>query len=553
MHWLWIISVGLTDIQFPVWKQDEYGQWNQLQRFQIKRGKAREVHQGLRTLFDNNMLKFESSIPPLMPGKESDQLHLEFAPDPDLGGFMASIKSEQNLYQISEYTDILSSDDEHKLTLYFPKIEPIINRAQEIFTDGSVTVIVLNTSRSQQFIRGSEEPIASGPLVAAYLAERLGLIWDDMNGKVPTVLRSGVSTWLDVLIDNERAEEHSTQQRVVTRLQGILDTWSAGTNSDHSVVVTPSGGIPILKPIIERVPATYFGQANVKLLDSPERSDITLTALDYHSRFIERETLRFYCAEALRRNDFSSAYGLARSAQQQPWADTVCRELGPLLELSGNPLQVNGKPLERFAIYATQIEIRLCMNDVAGALIRLGAFIESVIWKLIASDQRIIDWGLEVDSANECLRGKLNPDHELCAQYNGLKHNEKGPDQHQIVGLTWRWPHWLNMELGGQKEAAQAVNTLRLRYESKNTPSPREFRNLMVHGCKQSIDLKQVRTVLEREALINGVSLPFGRNFLESEKIAHVLSSLDADDLSVNMQRCLQEILNKVVSSASQC
>lgn len=52
MRWLWLISVGMTDVQFPVWTKDEYGCWTGPYRFEIGRTGIRAVHEGLLTLLD---------------------------------------------------------------------------------------------------------------------------------------------------------------------------------------------------------------------------------------------------------------------------------------------------------------------------------------------------------------------------------------------------------------------------------------------------------------------------------------------------------------------
>ncbi len=47
MRWLWLISVGMTDIQFPLWKKDDYGCWQGPQRFDLARSEVRKTHEGL--------------------------------------------------------------------------------------------------------------------------------------------------------------------------------------------------------------------------------------------------------------------------------------------------------------------------------------------------------------------------------------------------------------------------------------------------------------------------------------------------------------------------
>ncbi|MBV5309631.1 hypothetical protein, partial [Chromatium okenii] len=126
-------------------------------------------------------------------------------------------------------------------------------------------------------------------------------------------LASGMSTWLDLLIDHEAMETLTVQNQVVARLNAALRAWMvSGAANQHGILISISGGMPPLKPLIERIPAIWVGQAQVRVLDKPEHSAASVLNLNFSERVTERETLRFHCAEALRSGDYAGAYGLAR-------------------------------------------------------------------------------------------------------------------------------------------------------------------------------------------------------------------------------------------------
>lgn len=556
MRWLWLISVGVTDVQFPVWTKDEYGCWTGLYRFESGRTGIRTVHEGLLTLLDKGSLRYDSELPRQLGREEMRDLRLDFMVDPDTGDFAAAVRcgKQPDAYRIAKQANEIPNAQDAFLPLYCPKIEPLIEKARDIFAGHSVSVLVLNTRRADDFGReASDEPIAAGPLVSAYLAERLALSWQDNAGRIPDALGRDLSTWLDILIDHEAMEDPEAQGRVVDRVNAALRAWNGGVSDERGVLVTTSGGMPLLKPLIERVPAIHFGQQYVHLLDQPERgANAAATALNYGDRVAERETLRFHCVEALRLGDFAGAYGLARRAKGRRWSSVVCNGLGPLLDLPGKPLQLKGIPVEPFVLYACQVETRLCMGDVVGTLMRLGPVIESATWALIAGDARIRELGLRLDRENECLEGAVPLDHPLF-DTKLLDCDAKGRERHAVIGLTWRWPGWLKVAAGMQSQAAGALDKLRLAYggnQRRNEPaerSPRDFRNLLAHGSDRSLHLGDIKQCLQQSALIQGVGLPFGRNFLATEAVAILLDQLGAADLKTTMRDYLANILHQVI------
>ncbi|MFB1490236.1 MULTISPECIES: hypothetical protein [unclassified Thiocapsa] len=552
MRWLWLISVGVTDVQFPVWTQDEYGIWQGPRRFQLGRGGVRKTHEGLLNLLRRERICFDPERPPLVEREVADQLRFEFEHDPASDEFLAAL--HPSIYRLSGRGEFVPNAHEERLLLYCPKVAPLADKAREIFGSDSVAVLVLNTRRAEEFgPEARDEPIASGPLVARYLAERLGLDWQDSDGRLPRPFGSGVSTWIDILTGHEAMEDLDAQAQVAARLNDALRAWSGGNQGEQRVLVTTSGGIPPLKPLIERLPAIHFGQQHVTLLDQPERggrgANAAASALNYGERVAERETLRFHCVEALRGGDYAGTYGLARRAGHRPWADAVCNRMGPLLELPGQPLQLKGDTVDPFVLHACQVETRLCMGDVVGALLRMGPFIESVAWKLIAEDARIRELGLRVDRANECLLGAIPWGHALfSSQGQYFRPNPEGTDHHRVNALTWEWPKWLAEPDGGQREAAQALFQVCFPYNSdKLGTSPRQYRNLLAHGSDQTVALQEIARCMKERGLIAATGRRFGKNFMSSELVANLLDALGEGDLQESMRDYLADVRQRVI------
>lgn len=545
MAWLWLISVGVTDIQFPAWRRDDCGQWNIPGRFEIGRGGIRRVHEGLLALLAQDRIDFPTGRPPDALGREDsrglglDFLHID-------GDFTASLKARPGgdgspPYRISSHADAIPNAHEPRLPLYCPKVAELLDAARQTFGTEPVTVVVLNTQRNASFPEAPNEPIASGPLVARFLAGQLGLRWIDQGGRVPATLDAKTSVWVDILTDDDAMEDGEAQVRVVGRLVELIRRWRPGGR----VAVTTAGGMPPLKPLFERVPATCLGQSEVRLLEKPEqRSPAAVTALDYDARVAEREALRFHCAEALRQGDYAGAYGLANRLRRQPWAGPwagkVRNRLGPLLELPGGPLRIDGRGLDGCALNACQAEIRLCMDDPAGALMRMARFLESSLWALIARDQRIQAYGLTVDREYERLTGDLAQDNPLLA--SGLARIGH-PSHYAVQGLAWDWPRWLAEDPGGQVDEARSLQNLLAGYNGEL----RKYRNRLAHGSNLPVDLPGIERCMKKANLVAGVGQPFGRNFLSLPDVGNLLSGLTGLDLVESVGGQLAELLNEVI------
>ncbi len=552
MAWLWLISVGVTDVQFPVWKKDDYDQWTGPWRFEIGRGGVRSVHEGLRALLAQDQITFPSGpLPESLRREESQGLKLDFL-EID-GEFTARIKIPPDQpadFKISGREEAIPNAQEAQLPLYCPKVDALLAVACDTFAGEPVTVVVLNTRRANDFSEARSEPIASGPLVASCLAERLDLQWLDGQGGTPETLGANTSTWVDVLIGYEAMEDPAAQQQVVKRLTAIIQAWHTEPDAIRHIAVTTSGGMPPLKPLFERVPATCLGQRHVRLLDQPERGPATSAALNYDDRVTERETLRFHCAEALRQGDYVGAYGLA-GRYEASWAQRVRDVLGPFLNLPGNRLALmyHGRPLHRFEIYAVQIEVHLQAGDGSGAVLALNSFLEAATWYLLCANTVIRDAGLTPSPETESINGVWPRNlvtatniAELLDQDQDTRRNQHKVSKLLLGGLAWLQN---NANSGGRYVAA-VKNLVELRdvCDSGN-PSLRKCRNSIAHGAGKVITPNAIREQIVSAGF--NIDQPFGENFLNQKLVSGLLANLETAALKDFIKVQFESLLDFVI------
>ena len=547
-NWLWIVSVGVTDVQFPVWKTDNHGQWHGPQRFETGRGNVRRLHEGLLTLLERDQITFPDNLPEDIPRQEARDLRLEFEQVDDQ--FIATIRHDG--YRLSRQGDMIFDNDRPPLPLYCPKVHPLLNKVQELLGNDPVSVLVLNTRRDETLRDGPNEPIAAGPLVAKFLAERLNLKWLNHDGSVPSTLERGKSTWVNILTGNETLEDRETQQRIIKRLTGLIRAWGAGPQA--RIVVTVTGGMPTLKPIFERVPAICIGQQNVKLLEQPERSRTAPAEslpLDYDARETEQLTLRFHCAEALRQGAYFSAYGLADKYREQPWAADVCNILGPLLNLPGNPirLQRNGRSLFRFEIYALRVELCLHAADPVGAVLAMGSLLEATIWYLLGDNRKLKDAGLKVSPDTESVNGKWPKRVATKKMVAGLvdRDNNSARNQHKVRDILGNCLCWMNKYANNeQRTAVKKLSLLRNKYNKiKNRVSLRKCRNHIAHGAGRAISPDTISECFSKAGFHIGKN--FGENFLAKSPVPELLQQLGSEDLKGFAKKELDKLLSKVI------
>lgn len=555
MTYLWMISVGVTDIQFPVWKQNEPGEWTENFRFESGRKECRKLHEKLLRLIEREQIIFPDKLPDKLPGNPSlpglnPRLELELIAENEFRAtvFLNQGKTDDSsghTYRISAFDDTIPNDAETKLPVYCAKLHELLDVARGSFGDQPVAVVVLGTKRDEHANESEDEPIASAPLVARFLADRLNLEFQNNQGEIPEVLSPGTSTWVDILRGQERAEDSDAQRSVVNRLSHVIRLWNSGISPNTGkIFATTSGGIPPLKPLLERIPATCLGQQSVDLLDKPAKSAPTkILRLNYTDRVIEQETIRFHCAEALRKLDYVTAYGLACRCRQ-PWAKAIIGLLGPLLELGNRTLKVGDQQIDdRLVLTACQIEISLCMGDSVNALRRLGVFIETGIWKLIETDRRILTAGLTVDRGEGFLQGN---NIQIIPEWLREKPTN---NTYKVKKLTGSWPTWLENNAGGQLKKATALKDLVDCYNGRERQglSIRNCRNHLVHGDKaKPLDISDLDNTFKSCGLMRAKRQPFGGNFLSCDVVSEFIRSMDRNaqinSVSAGLA-CLTEIV----------
>lgn len=541
MAWLWMISVGVTDVQFPAWKRDDCGQWQEF-RFRRERGGVRQVHEGLLALLDLGRIDFPDRLPQDLKRDEESALSLVFEQEGDV--LVAGISGRDG-YQIAQQgNEILK---EAKLPLFCPKVADVLGAARATFGEEPVTVVALQTRRAETLRDSPDEPIGSGPLVAKYLAERMGLCWQP-GGPEPAILEPGIVTWLDILTGEEAMEDASAQRALVHRLTRLIRAWNP--EDERRIALTPAGGMPPLKPLIERVPAICLGQDAVRLLDIPERrtTEARVAALDYGARVAEQETLRFYCAEALRQGRFIAAYGFAGGTMA--WAPRVRKLLGPFLGLpaTGSPLMFQGRTLHRFEIGAGQMEMRLQASDAVGAALALRPLLEAATWFLMCRAPVLSAAGLKPNPDNESVDGPWPAN--LATAANIAQLLDRDPNQlrnrHKVKRLLGEVLDWLraNADPGPHGNEVAALVALRDAYYAGN-PSLRQCRNAFAHGAGERITPEAVANSFTSAGF--QIGQPFGENFLQRTPVADLLSRIGSGRLEVFLRGELQRVLEKVI------
>ena len=568
MRWLWLVSVGASDIQFPAWCQDDTGAWSLLRRVEIGRqGNLRQVHEALLWL---------ASEPDRVRLCSDDLAPVRLARGPSIEVESAEVDG-QTMHSVrlragTEHDDVrpirISASGEElpnafdaALALYFPKVAPMARAMADVRGSAALTVIVLNTCRTSGD-DAAREPVAAGPLVARFLAQELKLVCLDGGTAVPHPLPGGSCTWLDILQGSERLEDASVEDALRIRLNAAIDAFAPGP--DDRVVISTSGGMPPLKPLLERVPATRVGSAAVSVLDNPEGSrGRPLSLQPLAERWLDRETLRFHCAQALRDGDYPSAYGLARRRQGSRWADKVVACLGPLLELpsaSAGARSLAG--LEPYELRAARVDAALAMRDVPAAIRGLGVFLESALWDVLRRSDALADAGLQIDPERELLY--LAPDRMLDSDLEGLLdplRDDPGSLRPRAPTMFTRLPDWLaqHERQSDLKAAARALESLGTAYGRRTgsrdaqgraiDDSLRGVRNRLSHGAGPPVDLAAAQNNFLHRGLAAAIGSELGRNFLcqaDAKKLLDRLGPPNAPDLASRLRDELKRTLEAV-------
>lgn len=475
-------------------------------------------------------------------------LMLEVVADAD-GSYLAAYSSPD--VRLLPQAESLPQPAAPQLPVLFPKLQGLLPFVKELFGAGAVTVVVLNTHRHAD--KNAGEPIGAGPLVSRFLAEHLGVKWRDSGGApAPDLLGRAGSTWIDVLRENDTAEDADSQSRFLARLNHVLSAWDASPGPGR-VALTTTGGLPQLKEVTERLVATRVGEERVWLVQQPERGNggEAVLALRYGDKWSEREALRFHCAEALRKQDFISAYGLARRCGAAPWALRVLDTLGPLLELptAGGTDALQLLPLERFA---AQLETAATVGDVCGVVRKLGQFFECATMEMMAASAALAAMGLEVDRAGTLLWGTKSaasklPKHQIALDRQ-MKNSTRFAFRPEL--LLDSWPSWLAQNGRGRRQAAStALADLVKRYTGGGDEGVRGWRNRLAHSKGLQPDIQRLAALLLDRGMCACLGQPYGGNFVSQLDVAALMAGLlppNQDLLPRRVQQALRGLTETV-------
>ncbi len=100
----------------------------------------------------------------------------------------------------------------------------------------------------------------------------------------------------------------------------------------------------------------------------------------------------------------------------------------------------------------------------------------------------------------------------------------------------------------GQKSVT-ALKSFQRRYEDE----PKRLRNRLMHGTDVPIDPQNAKRCMMDARLIEGVSRPFGQNFLGVPEVSYLLSGLDEADLTAAVNGHLKAILDRVRYQWATC
>lgn len=160
-------------------------------------------------------------------------------------------------------------DAEGRVRLVAPKLQPIVDAITEDPSLSVGAVIVFSTARdSGRYAR--QEPVALGPVLSVWLAERFGLATSDTEGAVGR----GRSGWVAVLRDDDPlvVADDPQQQQVTHKASDRIDDAIARAvdsfDEPPDILLSTGGGIPGFKPIIEA--AARLRGAQTRLWVAPE-------------------------------------------------------------------------------------------------------------------------------------------------------------------------------------------------------------------------------------------------------------------------------------------
>ncbi len=585
---VWIISVGSTDLQLPLYERvaDEEGhhEWRLTHLVRLPERETRTIHEGLEKLAKFGLIEFiapdrKTGALSSRRGKDEPRLLLEV--NEDGSGFAAryesSVPPSETPSRLDSAADEISSGKGNKVPLALPKLEPILGFPNFV-EDPPETVLVLNTRRTSD----SREPVAAGPLVAKRMSLAFDLEWEVKGDPLHDLPRKGTATSVDFIRGTETFEADGDQEHCQQRLIALC-RWIDEESDGVKVWLSNSGGAPQIKDLVGRTIQTYFGEGRVTVLTVPERSgDIQEQPLAQSQGWGDRDRVRVACATALRQRQLIAAFGLASSlctvpsTRNEGWSVAVIQTLAPLCLLPNPPgIPVQDCPLTGSKLVAYRCEAALAQKDIKGALLHLGSLFETLHGELLQRHPLLgrpgITWepsgrsfeiagGIqqrtalkrEVMEANELFagpaRGRQSPLLEWTGRFTARVRNTYSE---MPEWLTWMERSIFN-RCGPVAHLTLAATTLRALYRRYASVSKcRELRNQFVHHSPSQATLAEAQAILLDQALIKNDDGAL--TLLGVESWSKIFRPLGHNDLRDEFEGVLKGLLEKVRAPATGC
>lgn len=533
MGWLWLLGVGYTDVQFLLHGRDRYGQLVHSRLDLDGRGapanmSLREQHLALAELAKAKCLRYpEEPLPRPARGQGTIPEGLNFERDGDSAVTSCELDQPPGLgYRLHPEHDRLTFP-EMQLDIFCPKAQPLLppilgDLGAAGLQPAQGVVLVLNTWRDNE----PEEPLAAGPVVAQFLAQRLGLRWNPEFAR-GDALSCGETVWVNVLRGEETIE--SSAEQVIQRINAALCAAAQCIASPVRVYVTPAGGLPKLKPLLPILAAQHFGRDRVCLVEEPERNKTRrpVSCLPMGTTLLEHQALRLQAVEQIDRGAWHAAYGVAGAAlitmPDAEWALTLQRLVATILDLPGRAARgsVNVNATSRLAL---QVEMAWTEGSVRHAVMLTGAFLERFVRD--AAHKRVLGAGLL--TWNDTDEIYLRPKHVSATTVENRF-------QDLVIQLGRGRSYRLSTSAGALLEWADELGDYPMRHIVQGYIPLAHHRNAAAHG--DHFDAAKALADFMSAGLISTCRGPFGTNFVGTARFAALLDRNDFKDIPMMVKK----------------
>lgn len=444
------------------------------------------------------------------------------------------------------------------------KLAPIVAAlAQRGAAFRVAAAVVLSTHRRRQALPpalAEAEPVAAGPLLARWLAGRLGLAAGAASGE----LGPGLAGWLDYLVDDEQLDPGSgaPPATALARLEALLlaaPGWTPGV----WLALSDLGGLPgEVKNYLHAAGGYRFSgrvfhwqaRASGEADWQPPQDPPPGAALIYR--------LRGEVATLVRRGDFTAALALAqahalgRAASERAWLavlEQVVAYFGGLLDAATPcPAELAVlRELPAWAFPALQTEAALAADHYGPALLTTCALRDTALVHLI--DRYLDLGGGRVDPLDLAVDG-LDPD--WCRRLGAGTAEEDALLQGDVTRPRLRLGGrrdslWLAAlaqvpELAAAAQAVAAYASVLSRREADGH-SPLNYRHMLAHRALSPTDLGRAAQLLRQRGLWPRAATPApGRAFLTRPAVAGLLHALNAGDTARHYQALIQGVLTRL-------